>query len=73
MSKPNENVLLNVCCPKCGHTDNFLYMLTISCMVEDDGIDLDEHASFEYDENTEVDCLGCRYVGKLSEFNKVDF
>lgn len=66
----NNNVLKGVKCPKCGHEKDFIYRMMTDIYVEDDGMDIDEHNQFEFDDSVRVDCLGCRHEAPLHTFKK---
>lgn len=74
MNKPNENILHGIACPKCGHTQNFIMQIMTQVHVEDDGAEMDEHNSVEWDDNTPIECLneGCRHAGTVKDFSNAE-
>lgn len=61
----NTNCLVDRGCPECGARNQFIMPMNVSCVLEDNGADV-EHGggnNWEYDESTRCKCGECGWKG----------
>jgi hypothetical protein len=63
----NTNCLAGMRCPKCGALEPYSIMVTRWLTVFDDGTEF--HEDGRWNEDSECECLSCRYSGKVRDFN----
>lgn len=62
----NENCLLNMECPKCGQSSEFLIEVKTLVRMVDDGTT--EMFDTEWDDENYIKCPGCNHAGVVREF-----
>lgn len=72
MPKRNENCLKGICCPKCGHVEDFYITGQSTCHALDDGTE--GHTDTEWDDKSSCRCgnSACEFVGDLEDFLKLN-
>lgn len=67
--KKNVNLLEGYACPHCGHTADFIVRGEASCRVDDDDVvEVMSWGTFEWYEDSKVECCGCGHKGPATAF-----
>ena len=68
MSK-NTNCLEGIRCPECGQDEVFDIVVSTTVRVTDEGFDLAEYSSTEWDEYSSITCPDCEKSGEVADFS----
>ena len=66
MTSPNINCLEGMRCPSCKSYGPFLFTVSATCLVSDDGTD--DFYDVEWDDHAWAGCKQCEYQGTVSDF-----
>lgn len=64
----NKNCLEGIACPVCQHEDEFTVWATAAFSLTDEGTDLLNHASVEWDEESWLQCSQCGHRARMKKF-----
>lgn len=63
----NTNCLKGIACPKCGHSESFLFEATVMLYVTDEGSE-DRGSDHHWDNDSHCVCGECEHEGRFEEF-----